>query len=1074
MKDIINKVSKGIFLEEPAGDEERDRLLKELRFASCEEAWDSLKKISKQIKFKGLFPDFFPEFLKELSLSFDPDMALNNFERFSEIIHDKNYLYTILSSEPWKLNVLITLFSGSQFLSDILLKEPRYFDWLMSGNILDSPTFKDALYKELSGLMDTAVSSDDHLKVLRQFKKREFLRIGLRDLLRKADLVETVEDLSNLADVCLQSAYEFCYQELTARFGIPMVCDAEGREKAAEFVVLGMGKLGGRELNFSSDIDLMYLYSSEKGSSTGIKERGDKIVNRITNHEFFCRLAQMITGAINDVTEDGFVFRVDLRLRPEGKSGNIAGSLRSYEIYYESWGEVWERQALIKARPVAGSESLGREFLLTVRPFVYRKYMDYSYLEEIKDMKERIDQNIRQKRIKGKDVKLGRGGIREIEFLIQALQLMYGGREKWLQEKNSLRALHKISEKGILTYREFSELSKAYIFLRELENRIQIFRGLQTHELPKNERELASLGRKMGIQEEDSKKVVEKLMQSFLENTDNVRSAYENLFYTDTFRPDTEQPEIDIFSGEGEDSRVLDYLKKNNFRFPEKAYKNLILLYEGSPLYHPTPESKRLFRGLAPVIIEICSKLPDPDLAINNLERFIEVSGSRRTYYSLLKENRGLLENLLILFGSSEFLSNILILQPSLVNLFHYPEIIVKGKSRKELYKELTELVDAAKSKEDVLDEFRRFKKGEELRIGIRSILKKVDYLETMRDLTDLADICLEKALEISEKRVVERYGRPMEEVSQGKLKKSSFEIIGLGKLGGSELDFGSDLDLMFVYSANGFTEGVTNQDGEGINRVSNRVFYTKVYEGIYHIISAVTRSGFLYKIDTRLRPDGTKGIITISLDTFKEYLEERAEIWEKQALIKARFVAGDKALGLRTRDIIHEEIYKKEFDSQIALEMNHMRKRIEEERGRERKGYRDAKLGYGGLLDIEFIVQYLQLKHGGKIEGLRHTNTLMVLEILSKENLISKEVYNRLIESYRFFRQIVSSLRIEHERPLSSLPESGPKLDILAKRLGYDDRDGGEKLLKDYNLYTKQVRTIYTNVFDDNPAKSC
>lgn len=618
-------------------------------------------------------------------------------------------------------------------MSDVLFQKPEYFDWLTKRDALDSLKFKDTLYKELKEMLENAVSYDDKLRILREFKKREFLRIGLRDLLRKADFVETVEDLSNLADICVQKAYEFCNRELIAKFGVSMFIDKDGEERSCEFVILGMGKLGGRELNFSSDIDLIYLYSSDKGGTNGIKELGGKTINKITNHEYFCRLAQMITSAINDVTGDGFVFRVDLRLRPEGKSGDIAGSLRSYEIYYESWGDAWEKQALIKARPVAGSERLGKEFLDIVKPFVYRKYLDYSSLEEIKDMKERIDKNVQKKRIKGEDIKLGHGGIREIEFLIQAIQLIYGGREKWLQEKNSLRALHKISEKGILTYREYSELSKAYIFLRELENRIQIYRGLQTHELPKDKGELISLARKMDIRGENPELIIEKLLQSLKENRDNVRKAYENLFYSDSFKPDDEHyPEIDLFDEEAEYSQVLDYLKKNRFRFSEKAYKNLILLYEGSPLYHPTPKSKRLFRGLAPIIIEICSKLPNPDLAINNLERFISISGSRRMYYSLFKEKRKMLEGLLTLFGSSEFLSNILIQQPNLINLFHYLDILIKGKSKEELYEELTNLIKNVKVKEELFDEFRKFKKGEELRVGIRSILRKDDFLDTM------------------------------------------------------------------------------------------------------------------------------------------------------------------------------------------------------------------------------------------------------------------------------------------------------------------------------------------------------
>jgi len=558
-------------------------------------------------------------------------------------------------------------------------------------------------------------------------------------------------------------------------------------------------------------------------------------------------------------------------------------------------------------------------------------------------------------------------------------------------------------------------------------------------------------------------------MQALRENQNKVRAAYENLFYKDSLKPYREElREIDIFSPDVEEPDVLNHLKEHGFRFPEKAYKNLMLLHEGSPLYHPTPKSKQLFRALAPFAIRACSKAPDPDLAINNLERFISISGSRRMYYTLFKEQEKLMEGLLTLFGSSEFLSNILMQQPDLIYLFD-PSETIGAKKREELSEKLSELIKGTKSREEVLDQFRRFKKREELRIGIARILKKSDFIATMKSLTDLADICLLRALEISIAKIEEKYGSPTEEGPERKVKDAGFAIIGLGKLGGRELDFGSDLDVVFVYSKDGLTRGKTNSNGEVTNQISNSVFFTRVYEEINQVIAGITRSGFAYKIDARLRPDGTKGMMTVSFDSFKKYLTDRAETWEKQAFIKARFIAGEKSLGGKVIKAVHHNIYKKEFDQAVALEMKEMRRRIEEERGKEREGYKDAKLGYGGILDIEFIVQFLQLKYGGTHQVLRETNTLKVLEKLKEQGLISEDVHAKLEKAYRFLRELVFSLRIENERPLSSLPEPGYKRDILARRLRHILQDGGdgEKLFEEYSRCTTEVRVIYKSVFD-------
>ncbi len=1055
MKSSVYILSIGILNSEVL-DNKKIYHLRGMGFRQPEKAWDILLLLCRDIDIKGLFPHFLPCLIEGLSDSFDPDKGLNNFERFSARIDDKNHFYTLLTDQPIVINILIFLFSGSQFLTDVLLNEPEYLDWLIQDNTLHRTKSKDKLYQELKEMLNEAVSFDTGLKVLRRFKKREFLRIGLRDLMREADLVETINDLSNVADVSLQGAYEVCNTELISRYGTPIYRDIDGRQRECEFTVLGMGKLGGRELNFSSDIDLLYLYSSERGSTTWIKGR-----NQITNHEYYTKLSQMVTKAINEITSDGNVFRVDLGLRPEGKSGDIASSLRSYEIYYESWGETWERQMLLKARVVAGSEKLGMKFSDMTRSFVFRKYLDFSAINEIKNMKERINQGINAREVRGGNVKLGYGGIREIEFVIQVFQLIYGGRDEHIRERNSLKALYKIYDGGYLSCYDYSDLSNAYKFLRELENRIQISFGLQTHEIPEDMEERGVLSRKMGFSGNDIAVLSGSLISAYKGHTDRVRRVYDNLFYRDML-------------GEGQEYGAESFISIEtidgfNFEDRDRIQRNLQLMYDGPPFYHPTAKSKDLFRQIIPAILRLSSELPDPDMAINNLERFVSAGGSREVLYSLLLENKKFMEFLLSLFGNSEFLSNILIRQPDLIDGLLDIKGISVFKESDDMYGELSTMLRGVDSYEGILNEMRRFKRGEELRIGLRYILGEADLIRTMDDLSNLAGVYLRMAFEVSEAGLRGKYGLPGIEDQDGRIRDCGFSIIGMGKLGGYELDFGSDLDLVFVYSGDGNTSGIEFGDKGITNSISNHEYFSKMCGMIFNIAGGFTGSGFAYRIDTGLRPDGEKGTVVLPINGFRDYFSKRAETWERQALIKARPIAGDENLGREFIKIAYMFVYKEEFSPSVISEINLMRERMEYELTGRGDSQRDIKVGYGGIVDIEFITQLFQLKYGGRDHDLRTTGTLDALTQLNLKKLISRQDFQQLTESYIFLRRIENGLRIRNEQSVNVLPHSSAGLIRLAKMLGYSGdkkRTEGDKLLDDYRYHTGRVRGVYTRIF--------
>ena len=1021
--------------------------------------------------------------------SFDTDRAINNYERFFVAIEDANLFKIILSDAERNLRILSYLFSGSQYLTDILIKDPSYALWILNPDILKKSRFKDEMYNDLSYMFSRAENYKEKANSLRRFRNREFLRIGLRDLMKEADTIETIEDLSNVADICLQMAYEYCHSELERKYGIPYFEDElTGLKKRCEFVILAMGKHGGRELNFSSDIDLLYIYSSDKGMTGGIESTDGKIENQITNHEYFVQLSRMVTKMVSEITDEGYAFRIDLDLRPEGKSGDITNSLRSAEIYYESWGETWERQALLKCRPAAGSIPLGRKFIEMVKPFIFRKYLDFSALREIKEMKEKINKSLEQKGSGRSNVKLGYGGIREIEFIIQSFQLIYGGKEKWFRERNSMRALHRISEKGLLSYAEYFSLSNAYLFLRDMENRIQLLSGRQTHNIPDDIGEQLILSRKMGrgtglltrgwfavdgLQKSEVKNSESQLMTLYNYHTKNVRSIYDNLFSMEIYdvteiMEGEQQWQIDI------DNAVssIATLKQLGFKMPEMIRRNLILMREGGAFAHPTIRSKRYFNQMLPSLLKECTKLPEPDLAINNFEKFIDAGRVRESIYSVLAKSEGTIKSLCSLFGASQFLSNILIQQPELADslLIDLPLPLLQKEGRGEVEKtkenlrdEMGKIVKSSGSYEKSLDALCKFKRGEELRIGLRDILGIAEFTEVSSELSNLADVYIEFSLRLAEDELINRYGAPMK--NEGK-EMSQFAVIGLGKLGGRELNFGSDLDIVFVYSDDGETTGIQG----GQNKINNHFFFSKLCEKLVFAIGGVTRFGFAYRVDTRLRPDGEKGALVTSIKGYENYYQERGEIWERQALIKARFIAGDEELSLKLINIIHRFVYETSFKQNMVEEIDRMRKRMELELVKGGESRRNIKLGKGGIVDVEFIVQLLQLKHGSRFKELRKTGSLEVLKILYERKLITEEEYRILSSGYLFLRRIENRIRIDHDRPLAVIPESGDELSLLARRLGYKDNGGcsGDKLYKDFENCTENVRGVYNRIFSD------
>jgi glutamate-ammonia-ligase adenylyltransferase len=1026
--------------------DEVEAALVEAGFEQPKNAWRILIAINQQSNFPQLYPQFFVSFLNQLSQSYNPDIALNNFERLTEEIQDKDHLYSQLSGSPFLLQALTVLFSGSQMLTDALLSNPSYVDWLSDPDTLTKAKTRDMLYRDFYEMAGTDELTDQIPAFLRRFKKREYIRLGLRDLMGMVSLKENVEALSDLADICMQVAYEYSIKILKEKYGTPMFTDANGEVRESEFAILSMGKLGGRELNYSSDIDLIYIYTSSMGETEA--DSGQTV---ISNHEFHTKLGQSITKALHEITSDGNVFRVDLDLRPDGKSGDLVNSLTSCETYYESWGRTWERQALIKARVSAGSQALGTEFLTMIRPFVYRRSLDFNAIGEVKSLKKKVDLNLKQNQLEKGHIKLGFGGIREVEFIVQSYQLLFGGRDQSLRDPNTSSLIKKLNARGFLTDEEYEQLRDAYIFLRNLENRVQISFGLQTYHLPKDEKNLAILARKMGFQGNTYPELVEQLNGEFERHTQFVGTLYANLFSGDDDQQaagDTAQQWAAQRELEGRFSE--DTLKEYQFRDLKRTFRFLKTLRDGPELSHASEKSIQTFYAVLPTLLDLCRKVPDPDAAVDYLVRFMEASHARENYLTIFNDNHKFMEILLILFGTSKVLSTPLIKQPNLIDVISNQESLYLYKTPAMMMEELNTRLSVVIELSEKNICLRQFKQGEELRIGLRFMIRETDIPGTLADLSHLADIYLQTVYQLAREELVLSGGNDN--------LPDKFAIIGLGKLGGHEINFGSDLDIVFVYDEEVFEKA----DSHSEDLIST---YVSLAQKIFQLNSTMTPVPSPYEIDTDLRPEGSRGALVLSLKGYQDYFETRGKIWEQQAMTRARFIAGSPEVGKKFIQLAHNFTYRPKLEYGSLIEISRLRDRMETELAQESRKGIDVKLGAGGLADIEFSVQVLQLMHGHRNPKLRSGNTFENIQLLSNYGILDHSQATSLGKHYHFLRNVECALRLLSEQYSSHLPKDEQQLAVLARLLGYSGKDSSEEVrgfMEDYKKTTQDVRNFY------------
>lgn len=862
-------------------------------------------------------------------------------------------LQELIESFPLGESALLHLLALSSISVARLGRNPKLLLWLADPEVCARPRSRGEMTADLDQLVEDDIAVGN-FRAIRRWKNREMTRISLRELANAADLEETTAELSHIAEICIREVFAHWNSKLRQTLGSP----------AAEFAILAVGKLGGRELNHSSDVDLIFLYTEE-----------GEVSPRLSNHQWFNRLAEKILETFSTPDEAGALFRVDLRLRPEGSAGPLARSLESMENYYAGFGETWERIALIKARGIAGSRELVYEFLQQHQPFIFPRSPTPDLLDEIAAIKRRIEHDIAEDL--DRDVKLGRGGIREIEFVVQTLQFIHGGRHAFLQEPSTLNALRALANLELVPNKEVLDLDRAYRFLRQVEHRLQIEAEQQTHTVPVEPAAVERLARSLGF--DSGKKFTSQLRATM----DRVRSIFDR-----------------VITGGHAEATEPDLGK---FKDQKAVTRSLADLLKPTSASHIAPRTKQVFAKLRPELLAQIGKTSDPDGTLHRFVHFVEAYGLRGLLFELLATNPTLLELLTKTIDRSRFAADLLIRRPQLL------EEITRDKSfnqPRSIADHLTRLASFGPSATN-LDPVRAYRQRQTLRIIMRDVLGVAEPSIIFAELSDLAEACVALTNKL--------------------LGGENLTIIGLGKFGGRDLNYGADLDVVFI--------------GDD----------TRAAQNLITAVTQPTSEGTIASLDARLRPDGEKGALVAPFVAYQTYYLDRAHLWEIQALSRARPISGPA--GDSYIDSVQAIWRKAGQQPDLFTKIDGMLDRIHRERSSGSE-FLDFKTGGGGMIEAEFLVQALQMR-----AGLWAANWEEAMTLLIQHDVISKRHGNETIRAYKFLRRIETALRRFENKNVSTLPSAPEEQAKLAQRLDYKTADN---FVKEYHEARETIHAVY------------
>jgi glutamate-ammonia-ligase adenylyltransferase len=972
----------------------------------------------------------------------DPDMALNNVDRFVSTARNPLSLGSLFERDPEALPTLLQIFSTSQYLSDLIITDSESYDLLRMTE--GQAVGRTMLVEELDAEIATLTEESAIMRALRRFKRRETLRISYGDIIRGQRLETVTRQISYLADAILEAAVATARRNLEAKRGVPRGPDGE----RAQFVVVAMGKLGGVELNYSSDIDLIFLYDVD-GNTDGPRP--------IANSEFFGRLARDVVRLLTEPTDLGICYRVDLRLRPEGEHGPVVISLESAMHYYDLLGRTWERQAFVKARPVAGDLELGQELLKQLEPWIYRRYLSRADISGIKALKRRIEQRSEREGADDRNVKTGHGGIRDIEFVIQFLQLLNGGDLPQLRTGNTLDAIARLEDTGCLTRQERTILEDNYSFLRKIEHRLQIMFDLQTHTMPDSPEELRRLAIRMGYGGRSHRAALDEFLADYKQKTELNRKILDHLLHDAFAEDDQAEPEADlVLDPDPPSARVAEVLGRYPFRNISEAYRNLMALGREKIRFLSTRRCRHFLAAIAPRLLKAIAATPDPDATLVNLSKVSDSLGGKGVLWELFSFNPPSLRLYVELCALSSFLSELLTSNPGMIDELMDSLVLDKLPTLEVLEANLGDLAHAAEDLDPILHSF---KSAQQLRVGVRDILGKEDIHATTGALSDIALACLRRITQREYQRLAAKLGEPLIAMGDDAGRISQFVVLAMGKFGGRELNYHSDLDLIFVYEADGVTFHArrTRRSSETTN---NQHFFSELGQRIIKVGSQLGPNGRLYEIDPRLRPTGRSGALATSLEEMRRYfVEGHGQLWERQALCKARVVYGSPQAAASTLQAVAHAAYEVPWRGSDAAEIRKMRLRLQET-----AHPNDIKRGAGGIVDIEFIIQMLQLKHGGECAAIRVPGTRDALTALQTAGLLGTDDFQFLSASYTTLRTIEGRLRLMTPTARDDLPEDPIEQAKLARLLNYAD---AAALLADWHWLREENRSRFENIFD-------
>ena len=904
------------------------------------------------------------------------------------------------------LALLGKIWACSEFIPQVMIRNPLLWfelieqQWLKKSCSLTQ--YQDLLKQRLESI--DATNDAQLMKLLRLFRQQQMLRIAWRDLANLADTRETLHNLTDLAEVCIDITLETLYQDQCSKLGVP--CDAQGNPQ--RLVVLGMGKLGGYELNFSSDIDLIFCFAQE-GETNGSRA--------LANSQFFIRLGQRFIKALNDVTADGFVFRVDMRLRPYGDSGPLVMSHAALEQYYQTQGRNWERYAMIKARVIGGDRVVGQEIMDMLKPFVYRRYLDFGAFESIREMKGLIDTEIRRKGNLN-NIKLGSGGIREIEFIGQTFQLIRGGSEPELQIRGILDVLALLAEKNYLTVEEADALVKSYDFLRRLENRLQMYADGQTHVLPEDEKQQMSMALTMGYDN----------WQMLLNDCDShrrsVHSAFTQLLHEDEAESkaaekasegvsEKSQQSIDLWLHDQDSAESQQKLAQMGMSDAAEVYRLLKHFRNAAQLKSMTATGRQRLDTLMPRLIDLLVKEPQPAIVMSRLISLLQSVLRRSVYLSLLNEYPDALKQLVDLCGASPWIAHLLGRYPVLLDELLDSRNLYQVSTLEKLKLELNEsLAQVGEDEEQQIERLRKFKQTQVLKTAAMDIAGVIDVFEVSEQLSNIAETLLEKVMALAWGWMQAKHGKPAC-VIDGEVYFPAMGIVAYGKMGGRELSYGSDLDLVFLHDSRG-----EKQQTEGERTLDNASFFARLAQRIIHLLSVQTANGRLYETDMRLRPDGNAGMLVSSVQSYELYQQEKAWTWEHQALIRARMVCSSTHLKAEFDRIRSSILIRPRDRARLAVDVVEMRQKMRDALGSTAKAEPAVfhlKQDAGGLVDIEFIAQYGVLLCAADNAALtEYTSTRSILRQLESIGLLTKLQADTLYDVYRTYREYSHQLALQ------------------------------------------------------------